>query len=53
MRNGFGVRVTSAAFTHPVLPFGRTGRSTCTQPSGRCCFTRNTCGTFEVGTVGS
>src|SRR4029079_901153 len=50
---GLGWRVTSAAFTQPVLPLGRTGSSTCTQPSERCCLTRNTCGTFEVGTSGS
>ena len=37
MWNGFDVIVTSDALIHPVLPFGRTGSSTCTQPSLRCC----------------
>ncbi len=47
---GLAVSVTSLACTHPRLPFGRTGRRTSTQPSGRWAFTRNTWGTVEVGT---
>src|SRR5438876_5104512 len=53
MANGSWVTDTSDARIQPVLPFGRTGSSTWTQPSVRCWRTRNTCGTFEVGTLGS
>ena len=35
--------------TQPVLPLGRTGSRTSTQPSGRCDFTRKVCGTPVAG----
>src|SRR3954464_14842260 len=50
---GFAVSVTSLPCTHPVLPFGRTGRRTSTQPSARWLLTRKTCGTAEPGLPGS
>src|SRR4051795_9405633 len=53
MWNGFAVIVTSDDLIQPVLPFGRTGSSTCTQPSLRSSFTRKTCVTVDVGTSGS
>jgi len=34
MRNVVDAIVTSESRIQPVLPFGRTGRSTCTHPSG-------------------
>src|SRR4051812_25172390 len=49
---GLGITDTSAACTHPVVPFGRTGRYTWTQP-GCSLLTRNTCCTVDDGTVGS
>src|SRR5262245_19452029 len=45
MRYGTGFTLTSLARSHPVEPLGRTGSSTRTQPSRRCCTTRNTWGT--------
>ena len=53
MRNGLGVRVTSEVFTQPVLPFGRTGSSTSTQPRGLLASPGTPAVTFDDGTVGS
>src|SRR4029450_8761523 len=47
---GLGLTCTSLAWIQPLLPLGRTGKRTRTQP-GRCSSTRNTSGT--VGIEGS
>src|SRR5690349_14414834 len=53
IRDGFCVRLTSAAATQPALPLGRPGSSPSTKPSGRCDFTRNVCGTPVAGLLWS